>query len=115
MTSRFEPKDTAAAFSALQRLAALPEARVLGGSVELLGARSENDFLTLRLGRDVPVPASALDQKVKNLLTLLAAPAPTVKLRLDGIAFPSGRDLMNFCDAVGEDFDRVTWTQEGAS
>jgi hypothetical protein len=115
MTSRFEPKDTAAAFSALQRLAALPEARVLGGSVELLGTRSENDFLTLRLGRDVPVPASALDQKVKNLLTLLAAPAPTVKLRLDGIAFPSGRDLMNFCDAVGEDFDRVTWTQEGPS
>ena len=113
MTSRFEPKDTAAAFSALERLAKMPDAKVLGGAVDLNGTRSENDFLTLRLGRDVPVPAAALDQRVKELLALLAADAPTVKLRLDGIAFPSGRDLMAFCDAAGEDFDRVAWKQDG--
>lgn len=76
------------------------------------GTRSEDDFLTLRLGRDVPVPAAALDQKVKELVALLAAPAPTVKLRLDAIAFPSGRDLMAFCDAFELDFDRVAWTQD---
>jgi hypothetical protein len=114
MTSRFEPKDTAAVFSALERLAKMPEAKVLGGAVDLNGTRSENDFLTLRLGRDVPIPAAALDQKVKELLALLAADAPTVKLRLDGIAFPSGRDLMAFCDAAGEDFDRVAWRQDGS-
>jgi hypothetical protein len=31
MTSRFEPKDTATAYSALDRLAKIPEARILGG------------------------------------------------------------------------------------
>ncbi|MGH6921283.1 MAG: hypothetical protein ACREJ0_26705, partial [Geminicoccaceae bacterium] len=112
MTSRFEPKDTAAAFSALDRLAKMPDAEVRGGTVDLNGMRSEGDFLTLRLGRDVPIPASALDQKVKELVALLAAEAPTVKLRLDGIAFPSGRDLMAFCDAAGEDFDRIVWKQD---
>lgn len=114
MTSRFEPKDTAAAFSALERLAKMPEAKVLGGAVDLNGTRSENDFLTLRLGRDVSILATALDQKVKELLAMLSADAPTVKLRLDSIAFPSGRDLMAFCDAAGEDFDRVAWKQDGA-
>jgi hypothetical protein len=114
MTSRFEPKDTASAFSALERLAKMPEAKVLGGAVDLNGTRSENDFLTLRLGRDVPIRAAEVDQKVKDLLVLLAADAPTVKLRLDSIAFPSGRDLMAFCDAMGADFDRVAWKQDGA-
>lgn len=112
MTSRFEPKDTAAAFSALDRLAKLPDAKVFGGTVDLNGARSEGDFLTLRLGRDVSVPAAALDQKVKELAALLAASAPTVKLRLDGIGFSSGRDLTAFCDAFDLDFDRVEWNQE---
>jgi hypothetical protein len=112
MTSRFEPKDTAAAFSALDRLAKIPDARVFGGTVELNGMRSEADFLTLRLGRDVAIPAASLDQKVKELAALLSAAAPTVKLRLDGIAFPSGRDLMGFCDAAGEDFDSVEWKQD---
>ncbi|MEH2592991.1 DUF499 domain-containing protein [Bradyrhizobium sp. AZCC 1721] len=112
MTSRFEPKDTAAAFSALDRLAKLSDAKVFGGTVDLNGTRSEGDFLTLRLGRDVAVPVAALDQKVKELAALLAASAPTVKLRLDGIAFSSGRDLMTFCDAFELDFDRVEWKQE---
>src|SRR5262249_7929654 len=96
MTSRFEPKDTAAAFSALDRLAKSPDVKVFGGSVDLSGMRSEGDFLTLRLGRDVAVSAAALDQKVKELSVLLSATAPTVKLRLDSIAFPSGRDLTAF-------------------
>lgn len=69
-------------------------------------------FLTLRLGRDVTVPAAALDRKVKELSELLAAAALTVKLRLDGIAFPSGRDLMKFCDDLGIDFDQVEWKQD---
>jgi len=112
MTSRFEPKDTAAAFLALDRLSKLPDAKVFGGTVDLNGTRSEGDFLTLRLGRDVAMPAAALDQKVKELAGLLAASAPTVKLRLDGIAFSSGRDLMTFCDAFDLDFDRVEWKQE---
>jgi hypothetical protein len=112
MTSRFEPKDTAAAFSALDRLAKTPDVRILGGSIEVNGARAEGDFLTLRLGRDVPVPAADLDTLVKSLVEKLNASAPTVKLRLDGIAFPSGRELTAFCDATGEDFDRVMWTQE---
>lgn len=113
MTSRFEPKDTATAFSALDRLAKTPDVRILGGSIEVNGARSEHDFLTLRLGRDVPVPAADLDALVKTLVEKVNASAPTVKLRLDGIAFPSGRELTTFCDDVaGEDFDRVMWTQE---
>ncbi|MFN6998514.1 DUF499 domain-containing protein [Elioraea tepidiphila] len=112
MTSRFEPADTAAAFLALDRLAKMAGATLHGGTVEVNGTRSEHDFLTLRLGRDVPVPAAALDQKVKDLVALLAAPAPTVKLRLDALAFPSGRDLMAFCDAFELDFDCVAWTQD---
>jgi len=112
MTSRFEPADTAGAFLALDRLAKIPGATLHGGTIEVNGTRSEHDFLTLRLGRDVPVPAAALDQKVKELVALLAAPAPTVKLRLDALAFPSGRDLMDFCDAFALDFDRVAWTQD---
>jgi len=112
MTSRVEPRDTAAAFSALDRLAKTPDVRILGGSIEINGTRSEADFLTLRLGRDVAVPATDVDVLVKTLVEKLNASAPTVKLRLDGIAFPSGRELTGFCDATGEDFDRVTWMQE---
>ncbi|MBB2688369.1 UNVERIFIED_ORG: hypothetical protein GGD47_006022 [Rhizobium etli] len=112
MTSRVEPRDTAAAFSALDRLAKTPDVRIWGGSIEVNGTRSEADFFTLRLGRDVAVPATDVNGLVKTLVEKLNASAPTVKLRLDGIAFPSGRELTTFCDAVGEDFDRVTWTQE---
>ncbi|NNG74510.1 ATP-binding protein [Rhizobium laguerreae] len=112
MTSRVEPRDTAAAFSALDRLAKTPDVRILGGSIEVNGTRSETDFLTLRLGRDVAVPAADVDALVKTLVEKLNASAPTVKLRVDGIAFPSGREMTAFCDAQGEDFDRVTWTQE---
>ena len=112
MTSRFETRDTGAAFAALGRLAAIPGVTVLGGMIDAGGGRSEQDFLTLRLGRDIPVQAKELDRMVKELATLVGSEAPTVNLRLDGIAFPSGRDLMAFCDASGEDFDRVNWQQD---
>lgn len=112
MTSRFEPNDTAAAFSALDQLAKIPDAKVFGGTIEINGLRSESDFLTLRIGRDVAIPAALLDLKVKELAALLAASAPTVKLRLDGIAFPSGRELTALCDAFDLDFDRVEWKQD---
>jgi hypothetical protein len=112
MTSRFDPKDTAAAFSALDRLSKTLSARVHGGSVELSGGRSEGDHLTFRMGKDVPFGAGDLDALTKTLVERLHAEAPTLKLRLDGIAFPSGRELRDFCDAVGEDFSRVTWTQD---
>jgi hypothetical protein len=112
LSSLFEPKDTASAFSALDRLAKIPNANVLGGSVELNGQRSEGDFLSLRMGRDVTVPAAELDKSVKELASLLDAPQPTVKLRIDTIAFPSGRDLTSFCDGTGEDFDHVEWQQD---
>ena len=112
LTSRFEPKDTAAAFAALDRLAKIPGAKIFGGNIDLNGGRAEADYLVLRLGSDVAFPAAILDQRVKELVELLAAQTPTVKLRLDGIAFPSGRDLMTFCDASGEDFDRVQWKQD---
>ena len=58
------------------------------------------------------MPAVELDRSVKELARLLDAPQPTVKLRIDTIAFPSGRELMSFCDASGEDFDRVDWKQD---
>jgi hypothetical protein len=112
LTSRFEPKDTAAAFAALDRLAKIPGSKVFGGNIDLNGGRAEADYLVLRLGSDVAFPAAILDQRVKELVELLAAQDPTVKLRLDGIAFPSGRDLMAFCDASGEDFDRIQWKQD---
>jgi hypothetical protein len=86
--------------------------RVHGGSVELNGGRSEGDHLTFRMGRDVPLDASDLDMLTKKLVERLHAETPTLKLRLDCIAFPSGRELRAFCDAAGEDFARVTWTQD---
>lgn len=110
-TSRFEPQDTAAAWAALDRLAKIPNTVVHGGSADVSGGRSEADFLTLRLGRDVPIPAASLDRQVKELAALLAAPSTTLKLQLYGIGFPSGRDLTNFCDQSGLDFDTVRWQQ----
>jgi hypothetical protein len=112
MTSRFEPRDTASASAALDRLSKLPDAAVRGGSVELNGGRSEADFLTLRFGAAIRIPADTLKAQVEALRGVLAATAPTLKLRLDSIAFPSGRDFQAFCDATGQDFDRVTWEQE---
>ena len=112
MTSRFDPKGTDAAFSALDRLAKTPGTRVQGGSVELNGGRSEGDHLTFRMGKDVSFGAGDLDALTKTLVERLHAEAPTLKLRLDGIAFTSGRGLRDFCDAVGEDFAHVTWTQD---
>src|SRR5262249_9096647 len=111
MTSRFEPKDTAAAFTALDRLAKTAGAQILGGSIEVNGGRLAGDYLTLRVGQDVKVGATELSVLVKTLVATLDASAPTVKLRIDSIAFPSGRELTAFCDAAGEDFDRVTWMQ----
>jgi hypothetical protein len=112
MTSRFEPKDTAAAFTGLDRLAKTVATQILGGSIEVNGGRLAGDYLTLRVGQDVKVGAAELDALVKTLVGTLNAATPTVKLRLDGIAFPSGREMTAFCDALGEDFDRVTWVQE---
>jgi len=66
LTSRFEPKDTAKAFSALDRLAKPPE-RVFSAVCRGERGRSEQDFLTLRLGRDVPILAGDLDGFVKVL------------------------------------------------
>jgi hypothetical protein len=111
MTSRFEPRDTAASFSALDRLAKTSDTYILGGSIEVNGGRRAGDYLTLRLGQDVKISAADVDAIVKTLVEKLNATEPTVKLRLDGLAFPSGRDLTAFCDVAGEDFDRVTWTQ----
>ena len=63
----------------------------------------EGDFLSLRLGRDVGVPAAELDKSVKEFSGPLPdAPQPAVKLTLYQIAFLSGRDLTSFCDASGE-------------
>ena len=112
LTTRIEPKDTAQAFSALDRLAKTPGAVVFGGKVEMTGGRSEADFLDLRLGRDVGVSGSDLDALVKTLVDRLKAESPTVKLRLDNVSFPSGRELSGFCDLLGEDFERVTFKQD---
>jgi hypothetical protein len=112
MTSRFEPRDTAAASAALDSLAKLTGVTIRGGSAEVNGGRSEGDYLTLRFGGSVPFSAEALAAQVELLRNALAAPAPTLKLRLDVIDFPSGRDLQDFCDKTGQDFDRVTWRQQ---
>jgi hypothetical protein len=112
LTTRTEPKDTAQAFSALDRLAKTPGAVVLGGKIELNGGRSETDFIDIRIGRDVGVSGGDLDVLVKGLVDLLKAGSPTVKLRLDNVSFPSGRELSGFCDLLGEDFERVTFKQD---
>jgi len=112
VTSRFDPRDTAAAFQALDHLAAIPGATIHGGQAEVSGGRAEGDFLTLRFGHDIAAPAAEVARLVKQLPALVNAPAPVLKLRLDGISFPLGRDLMAFCDATQQDFDRVTWTQD---
>jgi len=87
-------------------------AKVKGGSVEVKGKRTEDDYLTLRFGRDVTIEATELDRSAKELATLLAAEQPVVTLQLSSVAFPSGRDLMAFCDDMALDFDRVEWKQE---
>ncbi len=83
MTSRFEPKDTAAAFSALDRLAKTPDVHILGGSIDVNGGRLTGDYITLRLGQDVKVAAAELDVLVKTVVAQVNATAPTVKLRLE--------------------------------
>lgn len=112
MTSRFDPADTAGASAALDRLAKLPSVTIHGGSAELTGGRTEGDHLTLRFGPAVPIPAAQLAAQVDAMRSLLAVPAPTLKLRLDQITFPSGRDFQAFCDATGQDFGLVRWKQE---
>jgi len=112
MICRFEPKDTAAAFQALDHLARKSAtAQVVGGLIELNGGRLAGDYLTLRVGPDMRVGAADLDALVKSLAAMLDASAPTVKLRIEGVAFSSGRELTAFCDAFGVDFDTVTWSQ----
>lgn len=113
LTSRFESRDTATAFKALDYLAGVSGgSSVLGGSVESTGNRGEQDFVTLRIGRDTAVPATDLDRLTKDLVAKMNVEQPTVKLRLDSVAFTSGRDLTGFCDALGQDFEQVTWEQE---
>lgn len=111
LTSPFEPKDTRAAFLAIDRLAKTPETFVLGGSIEANGGRLGGDYITLRLGQDVKLKASDVDEMIKLVVTKLNAPAPTVKLTIYGISFSSGRELSKFCDEMEIDFDRVSWTQ----
>jgi hypothetical protein len=112
MTSKFVPKDTAAAFIGLDLLSKTPGAKVKGGSIEISSGRTQDEYLSLRLGKDVGIAASDLDAIVKTLVDKLGAPAPTVKLRLDGIAFASGRDMNAFCDGTGQDFGTVAWEQD---
>ena len=111
LTSRIEPKDTGLAFSALDTLAKISGVTVYGGSIEVSSVRSDGDYLTLRMGRDVGIVGADLDSIVKTLVERLGAKEPVLKLRLDKIQFPSGRELNAFCDTMGEDFDRVRWEQ----
>ncbi len=112
MMTRFESKETSAAFKALDLLAKMPGAKLCGGMVELNGKRMEGDYLSLRFGPGIAIDATDIDTKVKELTTLLAVAAPIVSLRLDTIGFPSGRDMTNFCDAFELDFERVEWKQD---
>jgi hypothetical protein len=112
LTSRTEPKDTGLAFKALDMLAKTTGTVVYGGAIELSGGRSEGDYLTLRIGRDVGIEGADLAPLVKTLVEQLKADQPVLKLRLDSVNFPSGRELSAFCDMLGEDFERVSWKQE---
>jgi uncharacterized protein DUF499 len=112
LTSRIEINDTALAFTALDRLAKTRDAAIFGGWAEAKGGRAENDYLSLRLGRDVGIAGAELDALAKTLVERLKADSPKLNLRLDSVSFPSGRELQDFCDLVGEDFGRVTWKQE---
>lgn len=112
MTSRFEPSDTKGAFSALGRLGGTVGTAIRGGSITITGEKTADEYLSLRLGKDVQISAADLDEIVKKLVEKLGSASPSVKLRLDGIAFPSGREMSKFCDETGQDFDRVTWDQD---
>lgn len=112
MTSRFEPADTASASAALARLGQLPGAVVRNGSIELGGGRSEPDYVVLRFGTPAGIAAATLATQVEAMRAMLGAPAPSLKLGLGAIVFPSGREFEAFCDAANLDFDRVTWEQE---
>jgi hypothetical protein len=112
LTSRIEINDTALAFKALDRLAKTPDAVVFGGWVEAKGGRAENDYLSLRVGRDVGIAGADLDALAKTLVERLKADSPKLNLRLDSVSFPNGRELESFCDLVGEDFARILWKQE---
>jgi hypothetical protein len=112
LVSRVTPKDTATAFLALDRLAKTPGATVRGASLEATGQRSEGDYLSLRVGADVPITGADLDALAKRLIERLGAPTPVLSLRLDSIDFPSGRDLTAFCDVLELDFDAISWRQE---
>lgn len=112
LTSRIEINDTAKAFKALDKLAKTPGAIVLGGKVEVSGGRAEEDYLSLRLGKHVGVGGAELDALVKKLGELLKADPLKLHLQLHGISFPTGKELQDFCDYVGEDFGRVIWKQE---
>jgi hypothetical protein len=112
MTSRFESKNTETAFRALDHLAKLAGKAIVSGNFHTEGSQIENQYLTLRIGPNAPIAASKADTLAKELVACLGVETPTVKVTLNSIAFPSGRDLMGFCDAFELDFDRVEWKQD---
>ncbi len=112
LTSSFVTNDTAAAYKALGRLGAIIGTNVCGGSITISGPATEDQYLTLRIGKGVSIKALDLEVILKSLVDKVGSEAPAVNLRLDGITFPSGRDLKNFCDETGLDFDRLSWEQE---
>ena len=113
MTSRFEPKDTAAAFAALDRLAKIPGAKVLGGI-----DRSERRAVGGGFSDAAPRPrraGSGRDPRRRGSRNLVetagrAGAHGEIAARRHCLSVRARPD--GFCDASGEDFDRVEWKQD---
>lgn len=111
MTSRHEAAGTKDTWVALGLLRDIPGTRVLGGQLTLKGQADEESYVTLRLGASVPLPGTELHALAQRLADLSGWADPVANLRLDGVAFESGRDLQRFAAECGMDWERVKWRQ----
>lgn len=108
LLKRIERTDTQTSFELINHMKTAHASAV--GAVLTVGLGDTSTML--RVGREAPVPGTAIERAASFLRELLGDDRAAVALRLDGLAFPTGADLLVLVDAIHEPVDPFTMLKQ---
>lgn len=108
LIKRIERTDTQTSFELINHMKAARASAV--GAVLTVGLGDTSTML--RIGRDAPVQGAAIERAASLMRELVGDERAAVTLRLDGLTFPTGADLLGLVDATHEAVDPVTMLKQ---
>jgi hypothetical protein len=108
LVKRIERTDTQTSFELINHMKVAHASAI--GVVLTVGLGDTSTML--RIGRDAPVQGAAIERAATFMRELLGDERAAVALRLDGLAFPTGADLLGLVDAIHEPVDPSTMLKQ---